>query len=58
MRASQQPPAPVDARHPLAVQLNVLEDGAAEAGLRVVTQDRDHTLGGAVHLQSVLVITG
>ena len=58
MPASQQPPAPVDARHPLAVQLNVLEDGAAEAGLRVVTQDRDHTLGGAVHLQSALVSTG
>ena len=57
MPASQQPPAPIDARHPLAVELNVLEDGAAEAGLRVVAQDRDHTLGGAVHLQSVLVST-
>ena len=57
MPASQQPPAPVDASHPLAVQLHVLEDGAAEAGLRVVAQDRDHPLGGAVHLQSVLVST-
>ena len=57
MPASQQPPAPVDGRHPLAVQLHVLEDGAAEAGLRVVAQDRDHPLGGAVHLQSVLVST-